>query len=159
MGLEPQRRISKQALKVWKISGAIIVAIGWLIIAAVIISLSIFDGPFWIGVVLILLGVTFTYLLIFLFPSLRWRHWRYEVRETEIELQHGIFIRTRTLIPMIRVQHVDMVQGPLLRKYALASVIVNTAATQHEIPALDESEAEELRFFISNLARVADEDV
>ena len=37
---------------------------------------------------------------------------------------------------MIRVQHVDTVQGPILRKYQLASVIVNTAATAHEIPAL-----------------------
>jgi membrane protein YdbS with pleckstrin-like domain len=36
---------------------------------------------------------------------------------------------------------------------------VNTAATAHEIPALEEEEAEELRRFISNLAKVADEDV
>jgi membrane protein YdbS with pleckstrin-like domain len=159
MGLEPKRRISKQALKVWRISGVIIVVIAWFIIATAMIVLHIFEGPDWISMILIVLGGTITYLLVFLFPSLRWSHWRYEVREAEIELQHGIFIRTRTLIPMIRVQHVDMVQGPILRKYALASVIVNTAATKHEIPALDEREAEELRFFISNLARVADEDV
>ena len=76
-----------------------------------------------------------------------------------MELQEGIFIVKRTLIPMIRVQHVDTVQGPILRKYQLASVIINTAATSHEIPALEESEAEELRRLISNLARVADEDV
>jgi len=53
----------------------------------------------------------------------------------------------RTLIPMIRVQHVDSSQGPLLKKYRLASVTISTAATVHEIPALDEEEAEELRYF------------
>ncbi|MCL6570749.1 MAG: PH domain-containing protein [Bacillus sp. (in: Bacteria)] len=159
MELEPQKRISKQALKVWKISAVILVVIGWLINAVAIFLVNSFEGPDWVWMILIVLGVIFTFLHIFLFPSLRWRQWRYEVREEEIEIAQGIFIRTRTLIPMIRVQHVDMVQGPLLRKYQLASVIINTAATKHEIPALDESEAEELRFFISKLARVADEDV
>lgn len=36
---------------------------------------------------------------------------------------------------------------------------VSTAATVHEIPALQIEEAEELRVYISKLARVADEDV
>ncbi len=90
---------------------------------------------------------------------MRWKRWRYEVREQEIELQHGVFIVKRTLVPMIRVQHVDTQQGPILRKYELATVTVSTAATIHEIPALQLEEAEELRVFISRLARVADEDV
>ncbi len=81
------------------------------------------------------------------------------MREEEIELEEGIFIKTRTLVPMIRVQHVDTNQGPILRKFKLASVVVHTAATAHEIPALEEDEAEELRFSISRLARVAEEDV
>lgn len=156
---EPQKRISAKALTVWRISGAIKTAIGWGISAIIILLLRVFDGPNWISAILIVLGVMFTYLNIFLFPSLRWKRWRYEVREEEIELQEGIFIISRTLVPMIRVQHVDTVQGPVLRKYKLASVIVHTAATAHEIPALEESEAEELRFFISKLARVAEEDV
>lgn len=159
MLVEPQRRISKQALKVWRISGVIKVAIGWGIAAVAIFLLHIFSAPFWISMILIGLGVISTYLQIILFPTLRWRRWRYEVREEEIELQHGFFIRSRMLIPMVRVQHVETVQGPILRKYHLASVIVVTAATGHEIPALEESEAEELRFYISKLARVAEEDV
>ena len=90
---------------------------------------------------------------------IRWRRWRYEVREQEIELQHGVLFITRTLVPMVRVQHVDTQQGPLLRKYQLATVTISTAATVHEIPALPIEEAEELRVYISQLARVADEDV
>lgn len=156
---EPQKRISVKALKVWRISGLIKSAIGWLITALILFLINIFDWPFWISVILIVLGVIFPFLHIFLFPALRWKRWRYEVREEEIEFQEGIFIISRTLVPTVRVQHVDTVQGPILRKYKLASVIVHTAATAHEIPALEESEAEELRFFISRLARVAEEDV
>jgi uncharacterized protein len=159
MVLVPQKRISDKALTVWKISASINVIISWILAAAVIFFLHRFNVPFWISVILIVIELIFTYLNIFLFPALKWRRWRYEVREEEIELQEGIFIVKRTLIPMIRVQHVDTVQGPILRKYQLASVIVNTAATAHKIPALEESEAEELRHYISTLARVADEDV
>lgn len=159
MGLEPQKRISAKALSVWRISGVIKIIISWILAAVAIFLLHIFDGPFWISVLLIGIELISTYVIIFLLPTLRWRRWRYEVRDEEIELQEGIFIVKRTLIPMIRVQHVDTVQGPILRRYQLASVIVNTAATAHEIPALEESEAEELRHFISTLARVADEDV
>lgn len=159
MTTEPQKRISAKALKVWRISGIIKSVIGWAVTALMIFLIHIFDWPFWISIILILLGVIFPFLHIVLFPSLRWKSWRYEVREEEIELQEGIFIICRTLVPMVRVQHVDTVQGPILRKYKLASVVVHTAATAHEIPALEEREAEELRFFISKLARVAEEDV
>ena len=90
---------------------------------------------------------------------MRWKRWRYEIREQEIELQHGVFVIKRTLVPMVRVQHVDTKQGPILRKYHLSSVTVSTAATVHEIPALEMEEAEEIRISISKLAKVADDDV
>lgn len=160
MVLRPQKRISNKALTVWRISGVIASVIGWSITAAALFLLHFFDVPYWwISIILIVLGILFPCLHIFVFPMLRWRSWRYEVREEEIELENGIFIKTRTLVPMVRVQHVDTNQGPILRRYKLASVVVHTAATAHEIPALEETEAEELRLFISKLARVAEEDV
>ncbi|WP_338450786.1 PH domain-containing protein [Niallia oryzisoli] len=159
MGSEPKNRISERALKVWRISGAFISTI-FLLLAGGVIGLTIFfDWPIWISAIAIILFLLSVYFFIMLFPSLRWRRWRYEVREQEIELQHGLFVIKRTLVPMVRVQHVDTVQGPILRKYHLASVTVSTAATVHEIPALELSEAEEMRISISRLARVADEDV
>ena len=157
--VEPQNKLSEKALKVWRISAVIKVVIEWSITAVVVLLLNIFNGPVWISIILIIFGVIFTFLHIFLIPTLRWKRWRYEVREEEIELQEGIFIRSRTLIPMVRVQHVDTVQGPILRKYKLATVIVHTAATTHQIPALEEIEAEELRSYISKLVRNAEDDV
>jgi uncharacterized protein len=156
---EPEKRISQRALKVWRISGSIQSSFMWMIAVGVAILTFVFHWPIWIPTVLFMIAIISSYFLIFLLPSLRWKRWRYEVREQEIELQHGVFIIKRTLVPMIRVQHVDTQQGPLLRKYRLATVTISTAATLHEIPALDMEEAEELRSSISRLARVADEDV
>ncbi|UQD50844.1 hypothetical protein C0971_01340 [Bacillus methanolicus] len=156
---EPEKRISERALKVWRIFGAIQSVFMWMIAVGVTILTIIFHRPIWIPAGLIIIAIISSYFFIILLPALRWKRWRYEVRDQEIELQHGVFIIKRTLVPMIRVQHVDTQQGPLLRKYHLATVTVSTAATVHEIPALDMEEAEELRSSISRLARVADEDV
>ncbi|KYD22939.1 hypothetical protein DXK91_02995 [Parageobacillus toebii] len=159
MNGEPRKRISERALSVWRIYGMIGLAVSFIVFAAIIILIIVFDGPKWIIPMLIIILIGEGYFFIFFIPALRWRRWRYEVREQEIEIQKGLFVVKRTLIPMIRVQHVDSSQGPLLKKYRLASVTISTAATVHEIPALDEEEAEELRYSISRLARVADEDV
>jgi Uncharacterized conserved protein len=60
---------------------------------------------------------------------------------------------------MVRVQHVDTSQGPILKHYCLASMSISTAATIHTIPAITEQEADQLRVRISELARVAEDDV
>jgi uncharacterized protein len=155
---EPKQRISERALTVWRISGAILSAISWIVFFTFVAVTLIFDWPYWLIMIGFIVVVVDTYVKIFLFPKLRWKRWRYEVHEHEIDIQRGLFIVRRTIIPMVRVQHVDTEQGPLLRKYHLATVSVSTAATTHEIPALDVEEAEKLRDRISVLARVVDED-
>jgi membrane protein YdbS with pleckstrin-like domain len=98
-------------------------------------------------------------LLVILVPGLRYRRWRYEVTEDEVDLQEGVMIVRRTLVPMTRVQHVDTSQGPLDRAFGLANVTVATAAGAHKIPALTLEDADVLRDRISQLARVAVDDV
>ena len=67
-------------------------------------------------------------------PELRWSRWRYEVRDEEIDLRHGTVTITRTLIPMLRVQHVDTTRGPLDQLLGLATVVVHTAAGRDDDP-------------------------
>lgn len=113
----------------------------------------------WMLIATSIFFVIITSLLVFFVPEIRWRRWSYQVDEHEIDLQHGIFIVTRTLVPVKRVQHVDTRQGPILRSYNLADVTISTAATTHRIPALDEEVADEVRDRISKFARLAEEDV
>ncbi|MHA7139482.1 PH domain-containing protein [Rossellomorea arthrocnemi] len=156
---EPQKRISPKALKVWKIYGVFETLIVAAVAAGAITLTVMFEWPQWIIAAAVAVLILFTYLFVFFIPTIKWKRWRYEVREQEIELQRGIFIVKRTLVPMVRVQHVDTVQGPILKKYELATITISTAATVHEIPALDVEEADELRNSISQLARVAEDDV
>jgi uncharacterized protein len=159
MRKQPINRISEKGLKVWRLYGIMQTALLLLIAIGGGVLTYIFEGPWWIYAVAAAIVLLFSYLFIYLFPKVRWMRWRYEVRESEIELQHGLFIVKRTLIPMVRVQHVDTAQGPILRKYDLAEITISTAATNHTIPALVTAEADELRGRISVLARVAEDDV
>jgi uncharacterized protein len=91
------------------------------------------------------------------FPLLRWRTWRYEVRDEELELVRGAIVVTRTLIPMTRVQHVDTTRTLIGDLFDLRSVAVHTAAGSNDIPALRPGEATAIRDRIALLARRPDE--
>lgn len=156
---QPQNQISVRALTVWKISALISAGLWFLIIIAFgVLSYFLELSYLYLGLA-VGIWLIYTIIIVFVIPRVRHRVWRYEVHEHEIDLQYGLFVIKRVLIPMVRVQHVDTHQGPLLRKYKLASIEISTAATKHEIPALDINEADQLRDHISRLARVTDDDV
>lgn len=159
MRYEPMYQISKKGLTVWRLYGAMTTMIILLVASGMSVLTYMFDWSFWLYIVAISVVVLTAFLFIYLFPKMKWKQWRYEVREHEIEVQHGLFVVQRTIIPMVRVQHVDTIQGPILKKYNLATISISTAATIHTIPALAVTEADELRRRISELAMVAEDDV
>lgn len=155
----PQNRLSKKGITVWRLTGLISSLIMMVIGGALITLAILFDWHILVSIGTIIYLLFHVALTIGILPSLKWKRWRYEVRGDEIEIQQGVIVIKRTLIPMIRVQHVDMKQGPLLKKYELATVSISTAATIHEIPVLEVEEAEEIRHYISSKTKVAEEDV
>ena len=156
---QPVHQISHKGLTVWRLYGVFQTLVIAIIAGAVCYGTYYFKWPLFIYYVSGVSVVLSIILLIYLFPKIRWEHWCYEVREHEIELQHGLFVVKRTLIPMVRVQHVDTTQGPILKKYDLGNISISSAATIHTIPALVMDEADELRARISELVRVAEDDV
>ena len=86
-------------------------------------------------------------------PQLRWARWRWDVRDEGIDIRHGTIAIRRTLVPWIRVQHVDTRRGVLEQSFGLATVVVHTAAGGHEIPLLRVQDANLLRDRIAELAR------
>ncbi|MEO8690115.1 MAG: PH domain-containing protein [Solirubrobacteraceae bacterium] len=143
---EPNRRLSSSARWLWRTQGLIAT------LAAFILATALSNGALWllVPVAVFAIGVV-------AIPELRWSRWRYEVRDEEIDLRHGTLTITRTLIPMLRVQHVDTTRGPLDQILGLATVVVHTAAGRTTIPALDDEYAGRMRDQIARLARTADE--
>jgi hypothetical protein len=147
---EPSRRLAPTARWLWRAQG-LMATVAALVVAGVLQS----QAPG--GAVWILLPLLVAAIGVFAIPELRWRRWRYEVRDEEIDLRHGTLRITRTLVPMLRVQHVDTTQGPIDQALGLATVVVHTAAGATTIPALEEAHAGRLRDRIAALARTSDE--
>jgi membrane protein YdbS with pleckstrin-like domain len=74
--------------------------------------------------------------------------WGYRLDGKVLETRHGVWFRTMQLLPLARLQHVDLHSGPIERSLGLASLMLHTAGT-HEativIPGLDANEAARLR--------------
>ena len=86
---------------------------------------------------------------------LRYRVWRFEVRDDSLYLVRGVLTRTDTSVPFVRVQHVDTRRGPVERTVGLASVVVYTAGTRGAditIPGLTPARARTLRERLRDLA-------
>jgi uncharacterized protein len=81
--------------------------------------------------------------------SYRWaeidyRYRSYRVDDAGIEIRSGVLWRAVSNVPRSRVQHTDVAQGPLERKYGLGRLIIYTAGTQHsrvELPGLEHQTA------------------
>lgn len=159
MRTQPIYQLPEKAQTVWRLYGVIYTVIMIVLTAGVSFVVTKFDWPQWIIWIVLSATLVVAGLWIAIFPSIRHRVWRYEVREQEIEIQSGLFVVKRTLIPMVRVQHVDTEQGPILKRYNLANISISSAATIHTIPMLLTEDADDLREKISLLARVAEDDV
>lgn len=156
----PESRIADNAIKAWRLTG-LLVGLLWFFIPGASFFVAIMEGNMhWVLLSLIALPFIILYLFTgFVLPKLRWQRWRYEVNDDAIDLLRGFVFKTRTVVPINRVQHVDTKQGPIYRKYGLSSVKISTAATTHEIPALDDETATDVRNKISKLVRQVKEDV
>jgi uncharacterized protein len=97
-------------------------------------------------------------LVVVLVPMLRARRWRWRLDDVELDLRHGVITDTRTIIPVARIQHVDVRRTLAAQMAGVAAVVVHTAAGTTEIPALTEADAGLVRDRIAGLIRTPDDD-
>jgi membrane protein YdbS with pleckstrin-like domain len=91
-------------------------------------------------------------------PGLEWSRWAWTVRDGDLLVASGVLVRSVVSIPLDRVQHVDLRQGPVDQWFGLQRVLVYTAsgrAVDGVIPGLEPEVAEALR---DRLVRAAGHD-
>lgn len=158
MNDELTKRFHPDYMKVYRISELISNGIFFLLILAYFLLALWRDWtfiPVWICLGLLAISlILYTWII----PKAKYARFRYELFEEELEIQSGLIFISNVLIPMARVQHVELESGPLMRKYNLAGVSVVTAATTHKISGLKLEEAQQLKQRIGALAKVDDRD-
>lgn len=86
---------------------------------------------------------------------LHYRIWVYQVRDDAIYLERGVFTHVRTLVPYVRIQHVDTSRGPVERLLGLSTLVVYTAGSRGadvSIPGLTPDQARDLQQRVKQLA-------
>lgn len=153
--------IEKQYLKVTLISQAFLFLA--LIITAVLIILfnddinkELFEFGVSLGPLLLIWGLS-AWFSIKAFPKKK-----YSLREKDIIYTKGLLWRKRTSIPLTRIQHAEIKQGPIDRIFGLHSLKVFTAggdSSDLSIPGLKEERAANIKEFIMGKTSLDEFDV
>jgi membrane protein YdbS with pleckstrin-like domain len=123
--------------------------LAWLpvVVGAIVLDRMALDGSLWQGALLVaapLAAATATALA----PPRIWRRLRYRLDPTLLQVVRGWLFHTDTMVPFVRVQHLDVARGPLDKLFGTARLVVHTAGTHNSIvtlPGLSPARAAEIR--------------
>ncbi|HEY5583627.1 MAG TPA: PH domain-containing protein [Ruminiclostridium sp.] len=137
-------KLDKRILVSWRLVRLIGVFIIEAIMATTMVLLSkqSFFEPY-IFFAYMFIGITTVYMLmaLYLFPAIEYRQWGYIISEDRVEIRHGIFFVKNTVIPIVRVQHITISQGPINRKLGISVVNIHTASGQFGIEGISNEDA------------------
>ena len=81
---------------------------------------------------------------------------RYSLTERLLRVVRGWLFHVDTVVPLVRVQHIDVTRGPLEKMFGVATLVVHTAGTHNSVvtlPGLSPERAAEIRDIIREHVR------
>lgn len=159
MSLDAMQRMHPKAVKLSMITSLLFHAVVFVIVLVLLAVAQFKDWPVWpfavAEAVIVISGFIFTGII----PRLQFIRFAYFTDQEEIRICKGLWWISDIIIPMVKVQHVELESGPLMRRSELAHVTVVTAATRHRIYGLERADAEAVQRRIAEWARVREDDV
>lgn len=133
---------------VWRIKWA--AALTAIVLAVLFYDLAhLFDDSAWLPFGVLTGGVAVLGgLFCWTWPRLQYAAWGMALRPEELYLEHGVVNHVRTIVPLRRIQHLDVSQDLLEREFALGRLVVHTAGSRSSdvvIPGLPLEKAEDIR--------------
>ena len=135
---EPAWPLSRSAIGLWLTQGVV-----WTVVYALAVTAFFLFVPAdagtpvtlvrWLGPVFV---VVYGVLAIGVRPRLRYRVHRWEVTDEAVYTLTGWLTRTWTLVPISRIQTVDVTRGVLQGVFGLSTVLVLTASSQGSVQVL-----------------------
>lgn len=69
-------------------------------------------------------------------PERIYRRLHYRLTERLLQVVRGWLFHVDTVVPLVRVQHIDVTRGPLEKMFGVATLVVHTAGTHNSIVTL-----------------------
>ncbi len=118
-------------------------------------------GPLFFMIIIVAVPVITCLLIALLFwlPRRTYRNRWYRLSPIGLEIRQGILWRQHITVPLSRVQHTDVAQGPIQRRFGLGKLVVYTAGTLHssvEVNGLDFTVACQLRDTLVDVKEMRD---
>ena len=139
----------------WRVRGALLSVVLLGVAALLAWQTTWFTAPIrWtiVGMLVVLLAVA-----VVVAPLIRYRIFWYAISPAEVDISDGLYVRTRTVVPMHRVQHLRTDHGPIADRFRVATLHIHTAAGTIRLADLDRDEAEAVRSRIAELAQLTDD--
>lgn len=155
------KQISPKAIKVRNVDEAISSFITIVILAVFLFCTYQFNWwswleYVWIGLIaLTLIGTIWTYAVS---SPIYYKTFRYGITDDFLYIKSGIWTISETVVPMAKIQSIELKQGVVMRKYGVSSVQISTMKGSHNIPHVEEEVAKKLRDDIAKLARLKELD-
>lgn len=100
------------------------------------------------GGVLLVPALLLSAWLVLVLPGRRFERWGYAFSADRLRVVHGFLFHHDSVVPLGRIQHIDVDQGPLMRHWGLATLTVHTAGSHGasvSLPGLALPQAEAMR--------------
>ncbi len=138
----PNRQVDPATLSVWRWHCVFIVLSG---VLGTVIPSMVFGG-WWllIPVVIAAIGLPGSWLV----PAAYYRNLTFAVDDVGIVIHRGVVWHSDVALPRARIQHSDVAQGPLQRRYGVSTLKLYTAGSRHtriDLPGLTHADALALR--------------
>lgn len=118
-----------------------------LFVAALVVNATALAGTPFSGILPALVGLV-GLSGIMVAPDRIYRRLRYAIDGRILRTVRGWLFHTDTIVPFIRVQHIDVTRGPFDKIFGTATLVVHTAGTHNSIvtlPGLSPERAAEIR--------------
>jgi membrane protein YdbS with pleckstrin-like domain len=120
------QRVDPNAVPVWRWQ----TALAFLVFSIPLIASGV-RAPLSIWLALVVTYLVLATLCVWKAPPAYYRALEYGVDAQGITIHRGILWRSRIALPRIRVQHTDVAQGPLQRRYGIATLKLYTAGSRY----------------------------
>ncbi|NMM63655.1 PH domain-containing protein [Clostridium sp. P21] len=156
--MEQEHKISRDAVKVFRIKEFIWVVVITLIFIAFLKFLPHFKFKNIVSGIFIAV-IVLSFISALIFPKVEYKNWSYYMEKDKVVLKYGVFVIETVVIPIKRIQYVDTSTGPILSRFGLTNLAIYTAGGKYEIPSLVNDIAKELQSVItSSVVRSLNED-
>lgn len=155
------KQISPKAIKVRNIDELITSIIGIVVLAILLFCTVQFNWwswlqYVWIGLIaLTVIGIPWTYIVS---SPIFYKTFRYGITDDFLYIKSGVWKISEVIVPMAKIQSIELSQGVIMRKYGVSTVEISTMKGNHAIPYVEEEVAKKLRNDIAKLARLKELD-